>query len=177
VAATAPSRPVFLFAGEQVGGCRMALTSGEREGSCLNLRVTGPMAGWLTRPQSTAFPIASCPAARVNILLSEQRPRLALRLLRGRIMTDQHHLAGSGSEQAAIRSCWLCGIRLSASSMVPDGGSACPDLRWYCRDTWACTQRWTSHAARLAAGRRVTAEPSKKPAAKAADVEARPVPV
>jgi hypothetical protein len=98
-------------------------------------------------------------------------------------MTDQHHLAVSGRElavsgreEAPIRSCWLCGIRLSASRMVPDGGSACRDLRWYCRDTWACTQRWTSHAARLAAARQGTAESPKAPAAQAADVDARPVP-
>jgi len=27
--------------------------------------------------------------------------------------------------------------------MVPDGGSACADVRWYCRDMRACTGRWT----------------------------------
>lgn len=28
--------------------------------------------------------------------------------------------------------------------MVPDGGEACADLRWYCKDAKSCTQRWTS---------------------------------
>lgn len=93
-------------------------------------------------------------------------------------MTDQHRPAMSGREPALVQACWLCGIHLPASQMVPDGGSACLDLRWYCRDTWACTQRWTSRAARLAAIRQGTREPSKTPDAQAEDVEAaRPVPV
>jgi hypothetical protein len=45
----------------------------------------------------------------------------------------------------------MCGIRLPADQMVADGGSACPDLRWYCRDTAGCTERWTSHATRRGA--------------------------
>ncbi len=40
--------------------------------------------------------------------------------------------------------CWLCGARLPTYQMVPDGGSACDDVRWYCRDTRACTDRWTA---------------------------------
>ncbi len=39
--------------------------------------------------------------------------------------------------------CWLCGVRLPVALMVPDGGSACADVRWYCRDMRACTERWT----------------------------------
>ena len=26
---------------------------------------------------------------------------------------------------------------------LPDGGHACADLRWYCKDSKACTDRWT----------------------------------
>jgi len=48
---------------------------------------------------------------------------------------------------AAVRSCWICGIRLPAEQMVADGGSACADVRWYCRDMRGCTERWTSHPA------------------------------
>jgi len=93
-------------------------------------------------------------------------------------MTDQHRPAMPGREPALVHSCWMCGIRLPAGQMVPDGGRACPDLRWYCRDTLACTHRWTSHAARLAAIRQGTAKPAKTPDAQAADVDAaRPVPV
>jgi hypothetical protein len=28
--------------------------------------------------------------------------------------------------------------------MVPDGGQACADIRWCCKDTRSCTQRWTA---------------------------------
>ena len=52
--------------------------------------------------------------------------------------------AGLAARRAAVVSCWLCGIRLQHSLMVPDGGSACLDVRWYCQDTGACTERWTS---------------------------------
>ncbi len=40
--------------------------------------------------------------------------------------------------------CWLCGIRQYSSQMLADGGAACDDIRWYCRDPEACTERWTS---------------------------------
>lgn len=48
------------------------------------------------------------------------------------------------ARRAAIVSCWLCGIRLHQNQMVPDGDSACRDIRWYCQDTRACSERWTS---------------------------------
>ena len=48
------------------------------------------------------------------------------------------------ARRVALVSCWLCGIRLHQNQMVPDGCRACLDLRWYCKDTRACTERWTS---------------------------------
>jgi hypothetical protein len=42
-------------------------------------------------------------------------------------------------------------MRMPADQMVADGGSACADVRWYCLDTWGCTERWTSRSARLVA--------------------------
>jgi hypothetical protein len=27
--------------------------------------------------------------------------------------------------------------------MMPDGGTACEDVRWYCKNARACTERWT----------------------------------
>ena len=42
-----------------------------------------------------------------------------------------------------VESCWMCGIRVRVDQLVADGGSACPDVRWYCRDMRGCTQRWT----------------------------------
>ncbi len=44
----------------------------------------------------------------------------------------------------AVETCWMCGIRLPADQMVPDGGNACADVRWYCQDAASCTQRWTT---------------------------------
>jgi len=50
----------------------------------------------------------------------------------------------SGAGGAAVESCWLCGIRMTADHMVADGGPECADVRWYCADAQACTKRWTS---------------------------------
>src|SRR5215472_5716154 len=81
--------------------------------------------------------------------------------LRGeQVMTNREDPALFGAASAQVRSCWMCGIRLPASQMMADGGSACHDVRWYCSDTWGCTRRWTSHSARLTAIRRpAVAEP------------------
>lgn len=51
---------------------------------------------------------------------------------------------GLAAQRGAVVSCWLCGIRLHEDQMVPDGAGACHDIRWYCRDSVACTERWTS---------------------------------
>lgn len=61
-------------------------------------------------------------------------------------MTGQTYTpSGSGAaRQAPVVSCWLCGIRLEQTQMVADGGQACHDIRWYCHDARACTERWTS---------------------------------
>ena len=55
--------------------------------------------------------------------------------------------AGAAARRAAVVSCWLCG-----------------DIRWYCKDTRACTERWISarrqaRAARAAPGRGAVAAP------------------
>ena len=52
--------------------------------------------------------------------------------------------AGSATER-----CWLCGARLAVQMMVADGGSGCADVRWYCRNTRVCTDRWTAQRTRL----------------------------
>jgi hypothetical protein len=43
--------------------------------------------------------------------------------------------------------CWLCGTRQPTSFMMADGGSGCPDIRWYCQAIDRCTARWTEHRA------------------------------
>jgi len=57
-----------------------------------------------------------------------------------------------------VETCWLCGTRQPADHMVPDGGSACTNVRWYCVDTRGCTERWTARWARPSSIRQGTAE-------------------
>jgi hypothetical protein len=38
----------------------------------------------------------------------------------------------------------MCDIALPLGLMVPDGGQACADIRWYCKDARSCTERWTT---------------------------------
>jgi hypothetical protein len=61
-------------------------------------------------------------------------------------MVGQGRLAAAHPARSAVESCWMCGIRLSTEWLMPDGGRACADIRWYCRDARACTERWTSRA-------------------------------
>jgi hypothetical protein len=72
------------------------------------------------------------------------------------MMVDQQRLAPLREGQPLVTSCWMCGIRLSADHMVADGGSACDDIRWYCLDTRACTERWTSRSSRPAGTRQAS---------------------
>ena len=93
-------------------------------------------------------------------------------------MPDQQGSTRFWDEPKTVRSCWMCGIRLPADQMVPDGGGACPDLRWYCRDVGSCTERWTSPSARLAHARQGRAEAWKTQGGQATGADAaRPVPV
>lgn len=43
-----------------------------------------------------------------------------------------------------VAQCALCGIALPLGLLVPDGGHACADVRWYCKDAMSCTKRWTT---------------------------------
>ena len=96
----------------------------------------------------------------------------------GQPIGDQLRSVRYWAEQANAKSCWMCGIRLPADQMAADGGSACPDLRWYCRDTWACTGRWTSRPATPAATGEDTAETPETPGEQATGADAaQPVPV
>jgi hypothetical protein len=42
-----------------------------------------------------------------------------------------------------VAECAMCGIALPLALLVPDGGRACADIRWYCKDARSCTERWT----------------------------------
>ena len=43
-----------------------------------------------------------------------------------------------------VAQCTLCGIARPLGLLVPDGGQACADIRWYCKDAKSCTERWTT---------------------------------
>ena len=43
-----------------------------------------------------------------------------------------------------VAQCSLCGIAHPLALLVPDGGQACADIAWYCKDTKSCTERWTT---------------------------------
>jgi len=43
-----------------------------------------------------------------------------------------------------VAQCSLCGTALPLGLLVPDGGEACADVRWYCKDAKSCTERWTT---------------------------------
>jgi hypothetical protein len=67
---------------------------------------------------------------------------------------DHHVMAGESSAPAQRENlrrslqaahCSLCGTLLPVGLMVPDGGQACADIRWYCKDARSCTERWTAH--------------------------------
>ena len=42
----------------------------------------------------------------------------------------------------------MCGMALPLGLLVPDGGQACADIRWYCKDAKSCTERWTTAPSR-----------------------------
>jgi hypothetical protein len=44
----------------------------------------------------------------------------------------------------AVAQCSMCGTALPLALLVPDGGQACADIRWYCKDAESCTERWTT---------------------------------
>ena len=44
----------------------------------------------------------------------------------------------------AVAECAMCGSALPLALLVPDGGQACADIRWYCKDAKSCTERWAT---------------------------------
>src|ERR1700733_3655252 len=43
-----------------------------------------------------------------------------------------------------VAECTMCGATRPLGLLVPDGGEACADVRWYCKDARSCTERWTT---------------------------------
>jgi hypothetical protein len=59
---------------------------------------------------------------------------------------------GADAPHGDVVSCWMCGLRQHSSRMMADGGEACDDVRWYCKDPRACTERWISARGQARAG-------------------------
>ncbi len=49
-----------------------------------------------------------------------------------------------GLRPLEVNRCSMCGVELPLGLLVPDGGPACDDVRWYCKDARSCTERWTA---------------------------------
>ena len=145
-----------------------AYETGDRPGERLPKRAAG-----------RGHPLLEVPAAPVTVPAPRAATTARTETLPGqRAVTDQPRPVQYWARQASAKPCWLCGVRLPADQMMADGGSACPDLRWYCQDTQACTERWTSRTARPAAiseGRAGTPA-TRGEQARGADAD-RPVPV
>jgi hypothetical protein len=43
-----------------------------------------------------------------------------------------------------VAECSMCGVERPLGLLVPDGGAACTDVHWYCKDVKSCTERWTA---------------------------------
>jgi hypothetical protein len=85
---------------------------------------TTPSAVMTTRPETEPDQLAITPApAPVNLPTAWQR---------------------NPPRPLEVAQCSMCGIALPLALMVPDGGQACTDIRWYCKDAISCTHRWTT---------------------------------
>ena len=70
-----------------------------------------------------------------------------------------------------VAQCSLCGIARPLGLLVPDGGGACADVHWYCKDVKSCTERWTTALAHRSAAPDRALEAAGAPAA--ADASAK----
>ena len=55
--------------------------------------------------------------------------------------------AEGGLRPLEVAECSMCGVTHPLGLLVPDGGDACADVRWYCKDVKSCTERWTTAVA------------------------------
>jgi hypothetical protein len=66
-----------------------------------------------------------------------------------------------------VAECALCGFTHPLGLLVPDGGPACDNVRWYCKDARACTERWTAALAEPARSEPAHSEAANAEAANA----------
>jgi hypothetical protein len=67
-----------------------------------------------------------------------------------------------------VAQCSLCGIALPLGLLVPDGGQACADIRWYCKDAMSCAHRWTTASPPVRAHMPAAPDDTSRDAGKAA---------
>jgi hypothetical protein len=67
-----------------------------------------------------------------------------------------------------VAQCSLCGIALPLGLLVPDGGQACSDIRWYCKDAMSCAHRWTTASSPVPAHMPAAPDDTSRDAGKAA---------
>jgi hypothetical protein len=60
------------------------------------------------------------------------------------VLTERPEAAQRDLRPLEAAECAMCGIALPLAFLVPDGGRACADVRWYCKDARSCTERWTA---------------------------------
>jgi hypothetical protein len=53
-------------------------------------------------------------------------------------------LGGNRLRPLEVAECSMCGVARPLGLLVPDGGSACDAIRWYCKDVKSCTERWVA---------------------------------
>jgi hypothetical protein len=53
-------------------------------------------------------------------------------------------LGGNRLRPLEVAECSLCGAARPLGLLIPDGGSSCDGIRWYCKDVKSCTERWVT---------------------------------
>ncbi len=74
----------------------------------------------------------------------------------------------NGPRPLEVAQCSLCGIALPLGLLVPDGGQACADVRWYCKDAMSCAHRWTTASSPVRAHMPAAPDDTSRDAGKAA---------
>jgi hypothetical protein len=86
--------------------------------------------------------VATTPSAVMTTRLEPGPDQLAI--TPGPVPVDRPTVLPHRPRPLEVAQCSLCGIALPLAFMVPDGGQACTDIRWYCKDAISCTHRWTT---------------------------------
>ncbi len=63
------------------------------------------------------------------------------------VLAEPPAAAQQGIRPLEAAECAMCRVALPLALLVPDGGQACADIRWYCKDVRSCTGRWTAAVA------------------------------